>query len=276
MKTILIIADQSPEAEHAVAFALIIAQAVHADVLIADTVLSNRISSNAPVMAGRDNEPAQEAHCFTSEQLKTMIDPEEAYIPTIREVDISDYHITDLIAMVNKSEIWLLVEGMPDTLDKADGDLKLNIQSVLNRVRCPLLLIPQSWKLKKPERIVYLADLRYCRRFVLKFLSALAAPFDAGISIAHLSAKGLTDIVDSYAASIFQNDVLPQAHYEKMTLNNTRERNIHKAVDLMINVMKNDLMVLVNHRYHFEELIGRHIGDVLPADITIPVLIFPL
>ncbi len=276
MKTILVIADQSPEAEHAVAFALMIAQAVHADVLIADTVMSSRKSSREPVMAGQGSEPAEGAQFFTRGQLKAMIDPEEAFIPVITELDISDYHVTDIIAMINKNEIWLLVEGMPDTLYKAVGDLKLNIQSVLNRVRCPLLLIPQSWELKKPERIVYLADLRYCRQFVLKFLSALATPFDAGISIAHLSAKGLTDIVDSYAATIFQNDILPQAHYEKMTLNNIRERNLHKAVDVIINGMHNDLMVLVNHRYHFEELIGRHIGDVLPADITIPVLIFPL
>lgn len=276
MKKILVIADHSPEAEHAITFALMIAQAVHADVVIADTVMSSRISSGEPVMAGQGSEPAQEAQFFTSEQLKTMIDPEEAYKPVITEVDISDYHVTDLIAMINKSEIWLLVEGMPNTLYKSAGDLKLNIQSVLNRVRCPLLLIPQNWELKKPERIVYLADLRYCRQFVLKFLSALAAPFDAGISIAHLSAKGLTDIVDSYAATIFQNDILPHAHYEKMTLNNTRERNLHKAVDVMINVMQNDLMVLVNHRYHFEELIGRHIGDALPPAITIPVLVFPL
>ena len=277
MKTILIIADQSPESEHAAAFALMIAQAGHADVLIAGIVKSNSISSAGSVIAaGQGSEPPEETQFYVRERLQTTIDPAGAYIPLITEMDVSDYQLADLIAMVNLNHIWLMVGGMPDSLSRDAEDLKLNIQSVLNRVGCPLLLVPQSWVLKIPERIVYLADLRYCRQLVLKFLGELAAPFGAGISIAHLSAKGLTDIVDSYATTIFQNDILPYAHYDKMNLNNIKERDLHKALDVIINGMHTDLMVLVNHRYHFEELIGMYIGDVLPADITIPVLIFPI
>ena len=276
MKTILVIADHSPEAEHAAAFAMMIAQAVHANILIADTITTNRVNSGEPVLALGTGELGEATRFSLGALLRDMTDPVGAHIPEITKLNVSDYPVDELIAMINRKEIWLMVEGMPDALSKAAGGLKLNIQSVLNRVRCPLLLIPQSWELKKPERIVYLADLRYCRQFVLKYLGTVAAPFDAGISIAHLSAKGLTDIVDSYATEIFQKDILPHAHYEKMTLNNTRERDLHRAVDIMINSMHNDLMVLVNHRYHFEQLIGMNIGEVLPADITIPVLIFPL
>lgn len=276
MKTILVIDDHSPEAGHSAAFALVIAQAVYADVLIADTVAANRVNSGEPVLAGRAGEPDETMPFSRGTQLLDRVDPAGAYLPEITELNISDYAIDELIAMINRNEIWMLAAGMPGTRRGAAEGLKPDMQSVLNRVRCPLLLIPQNWELKKPQRMVYLADLRYCRQNVLTYLSALAAPFDAGISITHLPAKGLTDIADSYATEIFKKDVLPHAFYEKVTLNNTRERDLHRAVDVMINGMHNDLMVLVNHRYHFEELIGRRIGATLPADITIPVLIFPL
>ncbi len=276
MKTILVIADQTPEAEHAAAFALLIAQTVQADILIADTVKSRRINSLEPASTGAENDTAIEQDYSESERLSLLVDPRGSYIPVIREVDVSDYPPAELIAMINLEQIWLLVEGMPDKLARAAANLRLDIQSVLNRVRCPLLLIPYSWTLKKPERIVYLADLRYCRQFVIKFLAVLAAPFEAAISITHLSAKGLTNIVEHYAAELFQKEIVPHAHYKKITLHNTNERDLHRAVDVLINGMHNDLMVMVNHRYHFEELIGGSIGRVLPADLTIPVLIFPL
>ena len=86
-------------------------------------------------MAGQGSAPVQETQLFTSEQLNHDR-PEEAFIPVITKMDISDYHVTDLIAMINKSEIWLLVKGAP-YLYKSAGDSKFNLQSVLNRVRYP-------------------------------------------------------------------------------------------------------------------------------------------
>ncbi len=276
MKTILVITDHTPEAEHAAAFALMIAQMVGADILIADTIKVKQLNKDQPVLAGQANGQAEESALNAKEQLESIVNPDGAYIPAIREIDISDYETIELALLINTNNIWLLVEGMPDTLPKSAVNLKLNIQSVLNRVGCPLLLIPKSWELKSPERIVYIADLRYCRVQVLKYLATLAAPFDAGISIAHLSAKDMVHIVDSYAELIFRDEIMPHAHYDKITLNNIRERDLHVALDVLINGMHNDLLVLVNHRYHFEEIIGRRIGDALPAEITVPVLIFPL
>jgi len=276
MKTILVITDHTPEAKHAAVFALMVAQIVGADILIADTIKVMELNKDQPVFAGAATEQPEEKMLNTKEQLELIINPDGPYHPVISEIDISDYETADLIALINRNDIWLLVVGMPNLLPCRAGNLSVNIQSVLNRVHCPLLLIPQGWKLKHLERIVYIADLRYCRLPVLKYLAKLAAPFDAGISIAHLSAKNMVHIVGSYADAIFQNEIMPHIHYDKISLNNTRERDVNRAVDVLINGMHNDLIVLVNHRYHFEEIIGRYIADALPPEITVPVLIFPM
>jgi hypothetical protein len=276
MKTILLITDHSPEAENAAMSALMIAQAVGANIVVADTVKNKQVTTKGFVTAGGLTEPGEDLPMDMVTQLREKVSAAGGYIPEITQIDISGLTINDLIIFINHKKIWLLVEGMTNKPGCLLPDLKLNVQSVLDRVGCPLLLIPQSWQVKNFERLVYLADLRYCRQFVLKFIGMLAAGFDACISIAHLSAKGLVDIVDNYATEIFQTSVIPHTHHGKISLNNILERDLHKAADVLINGMHNDLMVLVNHRYHFEELIGRRIGEALPADITIPVLIFPL
>lgn len=115
MKTILVIDDHSPEARHAAAFALVIAQAVYADVLIADTVAANRVNSGEPVLAGRAGEPDETMPFSRGTQLLDRVDPAGAYLPEITELNISDYAIDELIAMINRNEIWMLAAGMPGT-----------------------------------------------------------------------------------------------------------------------------------------------------------------
>jgi hypothetical protein len=275
MKTILVISDHTPEAEHAAAFALMLAQSIRANILLADTINVAQLSKEEPVLAMAGETQTEDKPKSLKDRLESQMNHNLGYVPVIEEIDISEFDATKLAETINKNQISLLVKGMPDTL-QTTGNVKLNIQAVLNKVLCPLLLIPKGWSLKNLERIVYIADLRYCRLHVLKYLGKLALPNDASISIAHLSAKGLTDIIDTYARSIFNDEIVPLVRYDNLSLNNIREKNLDKAVDVIINGMHTDLMAMVNHRFHFEKILGEQIGQVLPPEITIPVLIFPI
>lgn len=270
MKTILMISDQSPEAAHAGRFALELARAARADLLLAYTVPATPIRKTQLVPAGNLDEPDK----LLANSSKNNF-TEGCYQPKISNLDISDYPLDDLVALIYRQGIWLIIEGMPEHTTTSARP-KLNRQSLLNRVRCPLLLMPEHVPVRLPERIAYLADLRYCRREVLRFLNELAQALAARLTVANLAAKGLADIVDSYAAELFRKDVLPYTSQVEVSLNNIRERNLHKAADVLIHGMQQDWLVLVNHRYHFEELIGRRLGDTLPPELTVPLLIFPL
>lgn len=276
MKTIVVISDHTPEAEHAAAFALKLAQSIQANILLADPINIAQLSKEEPVMAMAGETQTEDQPKSIKDKLESQINHNPGYVPAIEEIDISEFDATRFAETINKNQIFLLVKGMPDTLQQTTGNLKLNIQAVLNKVLCPLLLIPKGWALKNFERIVYIADLRYCRLHVLKYLTKLAWPNDADISIAHLSAKGLTNIIDTYADSIFNDEIVPLVRYDNLSLNNIKEKDLGKAVDVIINVMHTDLLAMVNRRFHFEKILGERIGQVLPPEITIPVLIFPI
>jgi len=140
---------------------------------------------------------------------------------------------------------------------------------------CPVLLIPEKFTYKAFEKIVYATDLRFCRREIVSFLSQLAKPLNASILIANISAKGLPYMEDGYARTVFADTLLTRSNQEHVYFSNIRERDIPRAIDVLVNGMNNDLLVLVNNKFHFNELVGQNAPYAIPPNIPIPLLIFP-
>lgn len=267
MKQIIIINDDTPEAEHAAKFALLIAQKTKADILVANTIAIPTFQTvTTDVNMHNQQSPLLD-------ELTAINDHSDDFKPEINEIDCSDMNEVQLAEFIHIKGVTLIVKGEQQASHLSYS--RLNMQIVLNKVCCPLLLIPANTPIKALERIVYLADLRYCRRYVVSYLAELAKPFQADIAIAHFSAKGLPDIDPKYAEDLFLDNVQQYVRYDSLFLNNTKERDMVKAVDVLINGMRNDLLVMVNHRYHFEEILGRYIEDALPINITVPIMVFP-
>jgi hypothetical protein len=274
MKTIIVINDGSPSATHASKQAFAIARAVQANILVADTYEVNTMVS-AKVLAGHSIQQPLIAGDRLARMLNALNQEPANYHPEISAMDIADFDATQLAAMIIKNDIWLMVSGSGTALQNGPRQPLLNLQSVLNKVQCPLLIVPENWTLKNIQHITYMADLRYCRAAVVKYLVQLAEPMQASVAVAHLSAKGIPDIEESYGQQLFTERVGNHIRNFPVAFNNIREKDINKALDVIINGMHNDVLVLVNHRYHFKEIIGDYLTEALPGHITIPLLIFP-
>ena len=275
MKTLLIINDNSSEAKHAAEFALLVAQKVQANIMLMNTsVTLRKIKEKVPAGYVSKTDIDEQSFSEMLYHLKTLSQGQGNFKPEIEEFDGSKMNENELIEFVNRNHIWMMIKGMPDIIPAA-AKKSLNIHTVLNRVLCPLLLVPAQWQIKDIERLAYIADLRYCRIQVVRYLALLARPWQAALSIAHMSAKGLPDMAEKYALIVFSEEVSQNVNYDNLFFNNIREKNLSKVIDVMINAMHNDILVMVNHRFHFEEIVGRYITDTLPPQITIPLLIFP-
>ncbi len=275
MRTLLIINDNSSEAKHAAEFALAMAKKVQANIMLMNTsVVTRKVTEKVPAGHISKTDLDDQLVSGVLHLLKTLNNEQGSFKPEIEELDFSNMEEGEVIEFVNRNHIWMMIKGMPDIMPVA-AKKSLNIHTVLNRVLCPLLLIPVQWQLKDIERLAYMADLRYCRIQVVRFLASLAGPWRAALSIAHLSANGLPDMAEKYALTVFSEEVSQNVNYDNLFFNNIREKNLSKVIDVMINAMRNDILVMVNHRFHFEEIIGRYITDTLPPQITVPLLIFP-
>jgi len=278
MKTIVVINDNSKEALHAAILAFNIAEKVGANLLISNEVkrdepivVEAKMLANQTRESGHSEEPVYDL----SEHLKGLYDADAVFIPEVMEMDISDFTEEELSRFVISHNIWMMVAGAHELSVKGIAGPYINLQSVLNRVMCPLLLVPEKSHFNAFQQIVYIADLRYCRLQIVKYLAELALPYHANVLIDHISAKGLPDMEENYALRVFNEEVLEKVNYNQLLFNNIKERDLTKAVDVMIDGMDADLLVIVNHRFHFEEILGRYITNTLPAYVTIPLLIFP-
>jgi hypothetical protein len=274
MKTIFVLNDNSAEAENAYKLALLIAHNTEAEILIANVYQPDivpkkiRLKEINGILIGQDQFEIDYGHEMAGPNLPG------GFMPVIKEVDFYGIKESCIAEEINRQNIWLIIKGMNFVFPN-DNSTILNINSLLNKVICPVLLVPVNWKAKNIERIVYVSDLRYCRIEIIRYLAELGKFFNADISVTHLSAKGLPHMDDEYALSVFRDEIYNNVHYNRLFFNNTKERNITKAVDVMINGLHNDLLALVNHRFHFEEIFGRYINEILPGHITVPLLVFP-
>jgi nucleotide-binding universal stress UspA family protein len=278
MKTIIVINDGSAEAEHAGILALNIAQKLNASMLIANLIqvgVRAVVKEYVLVAAGAETTIKAKGKQSLFKKLTGLDNPLYDLKTEINEIDASEFSVTEMAMLIIKNNVWMMVKGVRESHRPDDGASVINMQSVLNRVMCPLLLVPEKYNLKDFERIVYIADLRYCQLPVVRYLTQLAKPYHANVQIAHHSAKGLPDMEEKYSHTFFREVISSNVQYDNLMFNNIKEKNLLKVVDVMVNVMHTDLLVLINHLFHFEELVGSNIKPTLPEHIKIPLLVFP-
>ena len=277
MKNILIFNDFSPEAEHAAELALLLAGKTNTNLYVWNTFdkLENPVAKELAV-AHANEEETEVATDNTSwiMKLESKLNWETGLLPVVKFIEGVDYAPNYVLSIVNRYDIGLLVRGI--TGDESDLlHIEAEALSCSTKSGCPVLLIPEKFTYKAFEKIVYATDLRFCRREIVSFLSQLAKPLNASILIANISAKGLPFMEDGYARTVFADTLLTRSNQEHVYFSNIRERDIPRAIDVLVNGMNNDLLVLVNNKFHFNELVGQNAPYTIPSNVLIPLLIFP-
>lgn len=277
MKNILIFNDFSPEAEHATELALLLAGKTNTNLYVWNTFdkYENPVARELAMAHANEEETAVTMdNTSWIMKLESKLNWKTGLLPVVKFIEGADYSPNHVLSMVNRYDIGMLIRGI--TGDENDLlHIEAEALSCSTKSGCPTLLIPEKFNYKAFEKIVYATDLRFCRREIVSFLSQLAKPLNASILIANISAKGLPFMEDNYARTVFTDTLLTRSNQEHIYFSNIRERDIPRAIDVLVNGMNNDLLVLVNNKFHFNELVGQDMPYIIPSNITIPLLIFP-
>lgn len=272
MKNIIVFNDLSSAAENAAKVAANIARKLQVNLLIVNLVgASKRVMVNSEGLIVAENGSFYEKAGLPVAPPEGAENINDAFSPKTIQIDAWHFSERDLIQLVLKNDTLMMVQGV----NNYHSTPVANVQAILNRVNCPLLLVPQNYQEVNFERLIYTADLRYCRLAIVRYMADLARTFDATLMVAHLSADGLPHMEDSYARVIFDNEIASKVKYNKLGFNNIRERNLGQVVDVMVNGMQADMLAMINHKFHFEEIIGHSMDKPAADGINIPVLVFP-
>ena len=271
MKTILVLNNSVNSSNTAAVLALSLAQHTGAHLLLVNMKPTANTRAYKLVTVNGAGMRTARPETGLQDMLTRLNEKTDAFKPDIRVLPGTAPTTAELVAIINSENISMVVSDVPGQ----DVSTKPDLQAILNKITCPLLLIPQNFCKTRFEHMVYTTDLRYCKIEIVRYLAKLAEAYQSSLLIAHLSASGLPHLADTYAESIFSHDIYPRAKYVRLCYQNIRERDITKAADVLINGMHADMLVLENHRFHFEEIFGRYIPHRLPSLLTVPVLIFP-
>ena len=277
MRTIIVINDNSAQVIHAAEAAFYIAETNKANLILANLVVVNEIKrEKITVTPGNisTHEASEEQATDLAGHLQSLSPVHADFKPEIKSIDASNMQESELVDFINKQNTWMIIQGCGD-LNTADAMPFINTYSLLNFIRCPLMFIPLSFKGKSFERMVYMADLRYCQPTVIKYATAMAKHHRANFLFAHLSASGLPNMEQDYAFSLFKESVGSAIKYEQVSFSNIKERNTDTALDVLIHGMKTDLLILVNQQYHFKEVLGKFMEAKQLPQSQIPVIVFP-
>ncbi|HTI58397.1 hypothetical protein [Mucilaginibacter sp.] len=276
MKNLLLFNDFSSEAEHAAELALLLAGKTNVNLYVWNTIEYEAVPAAQHVMAGT-NGNMPEVHADKNnwiEKLESKLNWETGLRPAVHFIEGIDYLTDNVLSVVKKCDAGLLIRGIAEDNEKK-GYIEANILKSATKSGCPVLLIPKDFSYKMFEKMVYVTDLRFCRHEVVTFLTQLAKTIDGSVLIANMSEKGIPLMEENYAISVFEDAVLDSSNRGHVYFSNVKERNVSKAIDILVNEMNNDLLVMVNNKFHFNELLGHDSPYAIPENIRVPMLIFP-
>lgn len=251
MKEVLLLSDGSIQSERALRMAAEIARLSGATLVVAN--VADVKAKIKVLISGKEEMP-------DFEEVEDTIYGEQ--------IEANGFTEQELAHLVNKRGSSLLISGLANST-------KLCLQSILSRIGCPLLVLPEYYTFNGFKRITYMADLRYCQLPIVRYLTNVAIGNDASVHVAHLPASGLPRMDEAYALEVFNDGISRYVNYDNLKFSNTTERDVNKATDVIINTMKTDLLALANHQYHFREVLqGKLKPNALNA-LNVPVLVFP-
>jgi hypothetical protein len=277
MRSVLVIDDHSSSANYAAKLALSIAQKVRADLILLNASIPVTILPVTDYEFVPENSQAdylETAEVSLVEQLMVQNKSGENFRPEITEINPARFSADELMPFVYQRDIWMVVKGVPGEED-FPRQTAVSIQAILDKAKCPMLLVPEIPEIRKFDHIVHTIDLRYCKLPVLNYLVELATPYHASLLLAHISMSGLPPIKSRDASDIFNKEINSHIRYPKLFFDQIKEKDIEKIYDVLAYGMNTDLLAVVNHGFHFEAIVGQYKSYVLPAHITIPLLVFP-
>jgi hypothetical protein len=185
-------------------------------------------------------------------------------LPKIKTIDVTRFSVRELTAYINKENCALVISTLKPGI--------FDLQAVLDQLNCPMMLLPEGIGAKEVKRIVYLTDLRYCQQPVVGCLSRLN---NSSLLLAHICQQGLLDLTPDYGNQLFSDTFGRYSSCTELFFSQIKETNIQNVVDTLVHTMGADMLVCINRRFHFQQLLGDILPKQLPNYISVPVLIFP-
>ena len=275
MKSILFPTDFSPNADHALNFAIKLAKRSKAKLLL---VHAFHITYVTPDMPFQYSSPEQfkQVDKHLKKKLKSLgeaIHKKHGIIcTTICREGLADDVILEL-SRTRKPD--LIVMGTKGASGLKAVLIGSNTARVIDKSSYPVLVVPDKSKLTPIKRIVYATDYRRTDISALEYLCAFAGLFKAKISVLHVSDEEVIRPLDKELMNDFKNGLPRTTPFRKLDFHLVYGKNTDKKIQHFVNQHQVDLLAMAtHHRTIFERLFGISVTKQLAFHTSVPLLVF--
>lgn len=282
MKTILVLTDFSRRAERAALYAYAIARKMLANVLLCNVVeVPEQIPLPSNSQWGADYSTLKEESLAELSQLaghlkNLPVEDGDSFDPEIEFVSYIGLLPDVVNDLIIQRGIDLIVMGSHHSNTFKRLLLGSDTYEVLDKVKRPVMLIPEKVTFKDIRSITYATDLTYGDLNVLRSLVKLAAPFRAKIFVSNVSSNVSVSAAGGITLEELKNEVTPQIGYSEIYYNNIIGTNVPQSLlDVSIS-SKMDILTVVHRRNgFFDNFFQSSVSKKLANSAKIPLIIFP-
>lgn len=280
MKTILVLTDFTARAENATWFSLKFSSLIKANILLYNAFgipQKNSLATQVewPVNADDMEKESMDKLRMMALKMEKVIelDNEDTFKPEI-SCRNGFGSLTDLVkAVVINHSIGLSIMSSRKSSDFKRLVFGSDTHDLLDKVLCPVMLIPETYQFTWAKKITYATDHRSTDKDVVYSLAILAKLFSADLLISHVSEKesdneGLVEPI--------MKSVMEATNYQNITYKEVKGENVIQTLCEVNEMEHTDILALVHRRQHFpRNLLHTSISKQLVRYCHVPLMIYP-
>jgi nucleotide-binding universal stress UspA family protein len=283
MKTIAVLIDLSERADNAAQYALLLAQQLHARVVLHNCY----IVPSAQPLGAQIAWPMEDADELENDSNKALaILAEKLRMKTLKFAQGAYRPVVDY-----KCHLGLLEEYMEEFSADKDNVLVVmashhkgfssfvmgnHIRQVIDSVKLPLLIIPAGYQFAGINKIAFASDFYKDDFNVIHSLSSLASCLNAELLIAHVVEDGAENQDRGARMTSFLKDIGNKANYPRIYYREVKSIDVDHGIDWLAEHGQIDMLVLVHQPKSFLERIFRHSHTkAIAGHINLPLIIYP-
>ncbi len=282
IKNILVLTDFSKNAKSAEEYALQLAIKTHANLILYNAYpLPATMPMSGNVVWPHDLSPSLELQSISN--LQSRVDEleneltkinQDHYKPVIRHLGFAGSLIHKLNDVIVQDNIWLVIMG---TKGESFADNILfgsNVFKVLDKIICPVLIVPQNATVEDFAKIGYATDLKSDDLSIIEWLKELTEIFQIKLFKMNVSADIIS--TDEDISKTMTEQVLLTKSHNPPYINYFQGDNIKATLQEIIEGYNVDILALKHRKYgFFHSLVHLSTSANMVKHTKIPVLVFP-
>jgi nucleotide-binding universal stress UspA family protein len=281
MKTILVLTDFSKNATHAAAEALTLGGKLRADLLLFNTYINYPITASYAVEAWIAEEfAARVTHSKLG--LETLAEGLEALTDELDEGDripsiywqSEDYDLAfNINEICRHKNIELIVMGTRAD-NKGDFLYGEDTDSVIDRARRPVLIVPEKSSLKQVRKIVFATDFDASDIDVIHHIMKFGNAFHCLIEVVHITAPGEEDASNDRRLAF--TEAFAKLKYQGMSYRELSGNEITARLKHICNEDGPGILAIMHRQHSFFAGLFKHSKTKeLLVNQKLPLLVFP-